>query len=108
MFKCMESLCGSSFPQEHIFKKHFWTHTEEKPYSCGAAFPTNMQTHTGEKPFYCEACGCSFSDCSSWKVHSQRHEEEKTFPSKSFDPKLAANSNLRKHRKLDADRKSVV
>ena len=75
-------ICGRYFQHATSLKRHYKTHTGEKPHKCsvcGTAFieksnlVTHMRIHTGEKPYKCEVCGQLFRRSGHLKSHMLVH-----------------------------------
>jgi len=75
-------VCLREFTRNEILKKHYITHTGEKPYKsnvCGKDFSqiANLQrdqcTPSGEKPYKCDFCWKAFSRSEHLKSHLEIH-----------------------------------
>lgn len=97
-FNCSE--CMKSFTTHSDLKKHFRTHTQERPYRCNECtkaftashhLKTHLRIHSGEKPYHCkiepDMCKKAFSTPHSLKSHIKTHEK------KSRNRKLTKNND---------------
>ncbi|XP_008304278.1 zinc finger and SCAN domain-containing protein 2-like, partial [Stegastes partitus] len=99
-------VCGKAFKNKYYMKKHYISHTDEKPFSCktcgknfsqGGDLKVHTRTHTGEKPYVCNTCGKRFSNTSKHKRHTAIHKEEKPYSCGTCGKSFCRQDNLGLH-----------
>ncbi|XP_054876624.1 zinc finger and SCAN domain-containing protein 21-like [Poeciliopsis prolifica] len=110
-FKC--DICGRCYTQQCKLKKHYRTHTGERPFSCeicGKSFSLNYvlnrhkTIHTGERPFSCQSCGKSFCQLSILNRHKTIHTSEKPFHCQTCGKRFNRRDNLNIHMRTHTGR----
>ncbi|XP_050676429.1 zinc finger protein 436-like isoform X2 [Leptidea sinapis] len=100
------SICGRIFHRANDLKKHYRTHTGEKPYSCGicgksfsqiGSLNTHTRIHTEKKPYSCNVCGKQFNRRSNMTTHSEIHSGERPHSCNMCGRTFNHSSNLRRH-----------
>ncbi|CAG2243006.1 KRAB [Mytilus edulis] len=83
-FVCLH--CGTGFHYISRYKKHLFTHSNLKPFSCDFCYKSfrlrhslknHKRIHTGEKPYTCKFCEQTFSSVTSLIYHRRRDTGEK-------------------------------
>ncbi|XP_015237172.1 PREDICTED: zinc finger protein 691-like [Cyprinodon variegatus] len=99
-------ICGRSFKRRYNMKRHYTSHTGEKPFlcqTCGKGFSTmgsleyHIRTHTGERPFPCQICKKGFSSMSNLKDHIRTHTGERPFSCGTCGKRFSKVYNLNVH-----------
>ncbi|XP_039501941.1 zinc finger protein 879 isoform X1 [Drosophila santomea] len=104
LYKC--NLCGKTFPTISNCRRHYKTHTGDRPFQCDicqksfsemASVKRHKRIHTGERPFKCHICQSAFTDSSGLHQHRRIHTEEKPYKCDLCEKVFRSQSDARKH-----------
>ncbi|CAL4091198.1 unnamed protein product [Meganyctiphanes norvegica] len=104
LYRC--SKCDYKCAKAIQLKRHYMTHTGEKPFECtdcGYKCATNgdlkkhMPTHTGERSFVCSFCGYKYKRSNHLKRHMLKHSLERKFTCSICDFSCKRKDRLLKH-----------
>lgn len=114
--RCRCPVCDKTFCKNYALRRHFYTHTGEKPHECpqcGKKFShrgnmlRHTRSHTGYRPHECLQCGRKFSLRSNMLRHARTHAAEKPYECGICQKRFTRKHNVGVHMRLHSKGKSI-
>ncbi|ODM95418.1 Zinc finger protein-like, isoforms 1 and 2 [Orchesella cincta] len=107
-FTCNYQQCNYAAIDLSSLRKHFRTHTDDRPYKCqlcpysskdSSQLVVHLRHHTGDSPYSCTFSGCdaAFKTPSDLSRHTRLHTGEKPYQCLYCDYRAAVKCNLNVH-----------
>ncbi|XP_043654759.1 zinc finger protein 271 isoform X2 [Drosophila teissieri] len=112
LYKC--NLCDKTFPSKSKCRRHYTTHTGEKPFPCDicqktfaqrASVKRHKRIHTGERPashplYKCNLCDKTFPSKSRCRRHYNSHTGEKPFTCDICQKSFVQMASVKRHKRI--------